>query len=229
MDRKILFIVTNHADLGSSKAGVTGWYLPELCHPYDVLEKAGFTTIDFASPCGGPSPVDKSSLSDFAKDAICTRVYWRDDVKTRLQNTLKIASVDFNAYEAVFIVGGHGPMWDLPNCKCLADQLAHFYSHNGLIAAICHGPCALVNVFVEGRPVSCQWPRQCLARAPLSAPLGCHAHMSLRLHAAGRRQTHHELHERECVCRGPLANALQSPRATVPCPTTCRRKRRRKS
>ena len=48
---KILFVFSNHEDLGST-GKKTGWYLPEVAHPYYVFKEAGFE-IEACSPKGG--------------------------------------------------------------------------------------------------------------------------------------------------------------------------------
>lgn len=54
---KVLTVVTSHGDLGNT-GKKTGWYLPEVSHPYDVFTKAGFE-VDFVSPKGGDAPMVK--------------------------------------------------------------------------------------------------------------------------------------------------------------------------
>lgn len=50
-NKKVLIVVTSHSQLGST-GKATGYYLPEVSHPYFELEKSGFA-IDIASPLGG--------------------------------------------------------------------------------------------------------------------------------------------------------------------------------
>jgi putative intracellular protease/amidase len=54
-NNKILYIITSHGVLGST-GKPTGWYLPELAHPYNIMTKAGYE-ITLASPLGGKPPV----------------------------------------------------------------------------------------------------------------------------------------------------------------------------
>ena len=51
----VLMILTSHEDLGNT-GKKTGWYLPELAHPYHVFKKAGFD-MTFVSPKGGKAPL----------------------------------------------------------------------------------------------------------------------------------------------------------------------------
>ena len=52
-------------------------------------------------------------------------------------------------------------MWDFPNNKKLAKIAAKIYENDGIVAAVCHGPSALVNIklsngeyLVDGKTVS---------------------------------------------------------------------------
>lgn len=56
---KILFVFSNHEDLGTT-GKKTGWYLPEVAHPYYVLKDAGFEIVA-CSPNGGKSKMVKKS------------------------------------------------------------------------------------------------------------------------------------------------------------------------
>jgi len=48
---KVLFVFSNHEDLGTT-GKKTGWYLPEVAHPYYVFKDAGYI-IEMCSPKGG--------------------------------------------------------------------------------------------------------------------------------------------------------------------------------
>ena len=59
----VLMILTSHEDLGNT-GKKTGWYLPELAHPYHVFKKAGFD-MTFVSPKGGKAPLVSEFFSLF--------------------------------------------------------------------------------------------------------------------------------------------------------------------
>lgn len=50
-------VLTNHEDMGNT-GKKTGWYLPEMAHPYDVFKNAGFS-MTLVSPKGGKAPLVK--------------------------------------------------------------------------------------------------------------------------------------------------------------------------
>ena len=71
------------------------------------------------------------------------------------------AEVDPHRYQAIFFAGGHGAMWDLPDDRDFLRAAAAIYEGGGVVAAVCHGPAALVNLtlsdgrfLVQGKRVS---------------------------------------------------------------------------
>ena len=56
------------------------------------------------------------------------------------------SKVNSKEYKAIFFAGGHGAMWDLPNDETIAKIASEIYDNNGVVAAVCHGPAALVNI-----------------------------------------------------------------------------------
>src|SRR5690606_16623658 len=56
------------------------------------------------------------------------------------------SSVNPEEYSAIIFAGGHGTMWDFPNTPEVADLSTAIYENGGIVAAICHGPAALVNI-----------------------------------------------------------------------------------
>jgi putative intracellular protease/amidase len=143
MTPRILLVLTSHATLGNT-GRATGAYVPEAAHPLAVFRKAGFD-VDFTSPAGGPVPLDGGSRNDSVVAAFL------DDaaVQERLRNTLRADDIDPTRYAAIFYVGGHGTMWDLPENAALAAAAARIYDNGGVVAAVCHGPAGLVNVRLQ--------------------------------------------------------------------------------
>jgi len=51
-------------------------------------------------------------------------------------------------FDAVFVPGGHGPMFDLATDATSQQIIAEFAAADKVVAAVCHGPAALVGVRV---------------------------------------------------------------------------------
>jgi putative intracellular protease/amidase len=153
---KVLMIVTSHAKLGASEVK-TGFWLEELAAPYWELREAGFT-IDIASPLGGKPPADPKSESSEA--ATVKRFLDDPEAIAKLTSTKRLDET-LADYDAYFVVGGHGVMWDLAESAIVARLLGRAHDDGRVVAAVCHGPAALVGVkdaggapIVKGRRVA---------------------------------------------------------------------------
>lgn len=51
-----------------------------------------------------------------------------------------------STFDAIFFVGGHGPMYDLVNDSTSQGIIREFYESGKVVSAVCHGPAALLNV-----------------------------------------------------------------------------------
>lgn len=102
---KVLFVLTSHDQMGNT-GNPTGWYLPEFAHPYYKLE--GKADITIASPKGGASPLDPSSVEMFKEDAEASK--FLKEKESLWKNTEKLSKFVGKAdeFDAVFYVGGHG-------------------------------------------------------------------------------------------------------------------------
>lgn len=132
----------------------TGLWLEEFAVPFTAFSKAG-ASIRVVSPKGGAVPIDPKTAPT-EKD----REKWPAALQA-LSSTGRLAEVAADRFDAVFIPGGHGPMMDLVNDQELQRLLAAFDRDGKMVAAVCHGPAALLNVrnaagepLVKGRKVT---------------------------------------------------------------------------
>jgi len=160
MSKSVAIIVTNHADLGTT-GKKTGWYLPEVAHPYHVFKNAGYN-VTFVSPLGGLAPLDPSSVESFKEDALSQSFLKDETAQEQLKHTKAVGEVSYEQFDAVFFAGGHGPMFDLPESEPTAALAAAVYDRGGVVSAVCHGPAGLVNIklvngeyLVKGKEVTC--------------------------------------------------------------------------
>ena len=139
-NKKVLFVVTNHTQLGNT-GETTGYFLSEVTHPLEVLTEAGYK-VDFVSPKGGTATAYGVKLDD-----PINKKYWESaDYQKQLAHTLAPSQVKANDYVAIFYAGGHGTMWDFANSETLAKIAQQIYEKGGVVAAVCHGPSGLVNI-----------------------------------------------------------------------------------
>lgn len=139
---KVLIVITSHALLGSSGQS-TGYYLSEVTHPYSELKQAGLQ-VDIASIQGGKAPVVQDSLD--MKDPINKEFWETPATRALLNNTIALKNVDPKAYAGVLFAGGHGTMWDFRGNAEVARVTREIYERGGSVAAVCHGPAALVGL-----------------------------------------------------------------------------------
>jgi len=133
-------VLTSHASKGDG-GEPTGFYLGEVTHPLAVLEAAGFK-IEFASIQGGEPPVDGLDLND----ATNARYWNNSSFRAAIANTQRLDALDASKYDAIFFAGGHGAMWDFPTSPAVHSMTRDLFEAGGAVAAVCHGPAALVNV-----------------------------------------------------------------------------------
>ncbi|MFH8774341.1 type 1 glutamine amidotransferase domain-containing protein [Streptomyces sp. NPDC017958] len=146
--KTILIVLTSHAELGDT-GRATGYYMPEVAHPWQVFSEADHR-VDLASVRGGRPPASGVDLNDRVQKAFLED----PEMRAKLADTLRVGDVDPAGYDAVFFAGGHGTMWDFPGDPALAALARDVYEAGGVVAALCHGPAALVGVRLsDGRPL----------------------------------------------------------------------------
>ncbi|KAF6638278.1 MAG: type 1 glutamine amidotransferase domain-containing protein [Pantoea agglomerans] len=149
---KILMVLTSHDELGTT-GKKTGFWLEELAAPYYAFLDAG-VEITLASPKGGQPPLDpKSDEPDSQTDE--TRRFHADSAaQAVLASTVKLDTVDQEAFDAVFYPGGHGPLWDLANDKHSISLIEQTLQAGKPVALVCHAPGVLRDVKnADGTPL----------------------------------------------------------------------------
>ena len=111
--------------------------------------------MTLASITGGPAPIDPRSVKPKGEnEASVDRFLGDEAASSALNATLALSVIDSSEYDAVFLPGGHGTMWDLPESAELAALLGKAWADGKVVAAVCHGPAGLVNVKDEtGAPL----------------------------------------------------------------------------
>jgi putative intracellular protease/amidase len=98
------------------------------------------------SPAGGTAPLDPASVEMFKNDA--SSILFLDNHKNLWENTAKLSTYAgrVDEFDAVFVPGGHGPMFDLAVDSISQQLIAEFAAKGKVVSAVCHGPAAFVNV-----------------------------------------------------------------------------------
>jgi len=145
--KHVLFILTNAAEIGPNNRR-TGYFFPEVAHPYEVFAEAG-VAVEYASPLGGTPPEDGYDESDPAQLA-----FRNSDAIRRMSRSRKLSEVDVLDYDAIFFPGGLGPMVDIANDPDVKRAVERAWNGGKLVAAVCHGPAAFLGVkLADGTPL----------------------------------------------------------------------------
>jgi putative intracellular protease/amidase len=125
----------------------TGFWAEELVEPMGVFGDAG-VDVTVATP-GGVSPtVDDASLSPDGAGGDERAAELRselDSLSDLLAAPAALEAISPEEYDGVFVPGGHGPMEDLARSEDLGRLLTMMLDDDKVIAAVCHGPAALLS------------------------------------------------------------------------------------
>jgi len=145
--KHVLFVLTNTAHIGPNQRS-TGYFFPEVAHPYEVFAEAG-VAVEYASLLGGTPPEDGYDETDPAQLAFRNSAAIR-----RMSRSRKLSEVDVLDYDAVFFPGGLGPMVDIANNPQIQRVVERAWNGGKIVAAVCHGPAALLGAKLEdGAPL----------------------------------------------------------------------------
>ncbi|KAL2845882.1 class I glutamine amidotransferase-like protein [Aspergillus pseudoustus] len=151
MVAKVLVVLTSQ-DKIPANGHPTGWFLPEFAHPWEVLHKKVDLTI--VSPNGGEAPLDPGSVKMFESDPVS--INFLKEQEDLWKNTHKLS--DFlsrvNEFDAIFYVGGHGPMYDLHYDHASLALIQAFSAAKKPVSAVCHGPTVFIKAVAKsGQPL----------------------------------------------------------------------------
>lgn len=137
MGKSVLIITTSHDQITPEKK--TGVWFEEFAVPYERFVAAGYD-VTVASIQGGNVPIDPASQpkpEDQAKHESSLKA---------LTSTTKLSTItDRTKFDAVFLPGGHGTMWDLPNDPDVISIVGSFLDGGKVVGSVCHGPACFVN------------------------------------------------------------------------------------
>lgn len=144
---KILMVASS-----PSTSKQTGWpigfWAAELTHPLRVFQEAGYD-VELVSTEGGDlimdgysNPTDASGYS--AHDIITLGYMQKPEFNEMLKNTKKLTTVDAKNYDAIFLVGGQGPMYTYKGNTELQKLFVDFYESGKPSAVVCHATTILL-------------------------------------------------------------------------------------
>ena len=144
---KILMVASSPA-VSEQTGWPIGFWAAELTHPLHVFQEAGYD-IEIASTEGGEivmdaysNPTDESGYS--AHDVISLGYMQQDWFSEMMTNTKKLTNVSADDYDAIFLVGGQGPMYTFRGNRELEKLFASFYESGKPSSAVCHSTTLLL-------------------------------------------------------------------------------------
>ena len=144
---KILMVASSPA-VSEQTGWPIGFWAAELTHPLRVFQEAGYE-VDLVSTEGGKiemdsysNPTDESGYS--AHDVVSLGYMQQDWFNDLLANTPKLVEGNADQYDAIFLVGGQGPMYTFRGNKALEALFATFYEAGKPSAAVCHSTTLLL-------------------------------------------------------------------------------------
>lgn len=153
-----ILIVLSAADKWTRADGSfydAGVWAQEFVDLDEAFVGAGFR-VDLASPGGVGPTMDRRSLDPATvgeRVAYRVRAYLADNAE-RIAHPLVLADIDTGGYDAIVVPGGHGPVEDLYKDPDMGRVLLEADRDAKVIAAVCHGPAALLSA----RDENGRWP-----------------------------------------------------------------------
>ncbi len=126
-----------------------GFEMDELSQAWQIFTSNGFRAT-IASPTGGAVQADR-----FDRTAGYNAAFLGDSAGVRaLRATRSTAGLPARDFDAIFVVGGKGAMFDLPADTALARLVGEMYDRGGVVSAVCHGPAGLLRARLrDGTPL----------------------------------------------------------------------------
>ncbi|WP_067673196.1 type 1 glutamine amidotransferase domain-containing protein [Nocardia miyunensis] len=138
---------SDHWTLADGTRHRCGFWPEELAVPHQIFRAAGFD-VTIATP-GGVRPVpDEAGFTPemnggSAEPGERFRTYLAA-IDQELDAPVDLDTADVDDYDLIFIPGGHGPMEDLATSQDFGRLVTAFDSAGKTVAAVCHGPAALL-------------------------------------------------------------------------------------
>ncbi len=144
-----ILMVASSPSVSKQTGWPIGFWAAELTHPLRVFQEAGYD-VELVSTEGGKlemdgysNPTDASGYS--AHDIISLGYMQQKSFNDMLANTKKLTEVDAKNYNAIFLVGGQGPMYTFKGNKDLEKLFVEFYEAGKPSSAVCHSTTLLLD------------------------------------------------------------------------------------
>jgi putative intracellular protease/amidase len=146
--KRVLMLASNPA-VSAQTGWPIGFWWAELTHPYWEFTEAGYQ-VTIASPDGGALVADSFSDPDdpsgYSAHDLISRGFTACPTHAALvETTPSLSEVDTDAYDALFLVGGQGPMYTFRADARVKDLVGEFIASGRIAAVVCHATCVLLD------------------------------------------------------------------------------------
>lgn len=145
--RRVLIVASDPA-VSTQTGWPIGFWWEELTHSYSEFIAAGYEVV-IASPNGGrlqadtiSDPRDEMRLSE--DDLISLGFLSSPKHLALIEDAQTLSGVDINDFDAVFLVGGMGPMFTFVNNPDIHALVRDFYEAGKVTSVICHATSVLL-------------------------------------------------------------------------------------
>ena len=140
--KRVAIVLSNPA-VSTTVGWPVGFWWAELTHPYFQFSEAGYQ-VEIFSPNGGRCEADAMSnpedASQWQAEDVISRGYLHDPEFIKLvENTARVDDIDVDAFDALVVAGGQGPMFTFDTATNLHVKFVEFYEAGKVTAALCHG------------------------------------------------------------------------------------------
>lgn len=142
--KKILIVASNVLEAGDADKTDARNNLWEVAPPYHMFAMHGLE-VDFVSPQGGKLPFSLD-VDEVDPPGMIAYTIKFERFREKADNSLTPDQVNPDAYAAVFVGGGFGPLFDAASDPKTLDVIGRIYEGGGVIGACGHGPGSLSNV-----------------------------------------------------------------------------------
>lgn len=144
--KKILYIVSNPAMLKGMLP--VGFFAEEMTRPFFEFVQAGHE-VHLASSQGGKVEFDgfsdpENEQTIYPNDLVTIGFSHHQAFGKLMDNTLAIADVKVDDYDAVCVAGGGGPLITFKDDTALHQFIAECYETGKIVGTLCHGSSLLL-------------------------------------------------------------------------------------
>lgn len=144
---------SDHWTLSDGTRHPCGFWPEELVVPHQVFTEAGYDVV-IATP-GAVRPVPDEAgftpgMNGGSTEAGARLRAYLTSIDDQLAAPADLDTVSADDFDLVFVPGGHGPMEDLASSARFGALLGAFTAAEKPVAAVCHGPAALLPAIGEG-------------------------------------------------------------------------------